>query len=675
MEKKLHTTLLTATRNWFLYLVFIIMASGASAQQSQDPVLLTVSGEEVPLSEFLRIYNKNNLKGEPASREALEEYLELYINFKLKVKEAIDLQMDTIPSFREELAGYRKQLAEPYLTDKVVDDFLLKEAWERMQYDIRASHILVRIPADASPEDTLTAYKKISEIRNRILKGEDFGKLAMEESEDPSARDREASRMHPALKGNRGDLGFFTALDMVYPFETAAYNTKLGEVSPIVKTDYGYHIIKITARQPAMGRVRVAHIFGRFPQDPSEGDSLDAYKKIQEAYSKLLTGASFDSIVELYSDDKGSAKKGGQLSWFGSNRMVPEFIVAVSALKEIDQISEPVRTEYGWHIIKMLERQPIGSLQEEELSLRKRIQKDARAERSKTSFVKKVKEQYGFKEYPTVLEPFTSVVTDSIFLKQWDPALAKGLNGILFVLGESTYTQKHFTQYLDETQRNRTPMPIKDYVKSMYEDFVAAKCIEYKDNRLEKEFEDFRALMQEYHDGILLFELTDNKVWSKAIRDTSGLEVFFASHRSDYMWGERLDATIYKVKDPSLEGKILKKAATALKKDQSHQFAMAKILKKNPGAVSADRHKYSRGDHAFIDGVEWKNGLTAVKDFQGERTFATIHQVLPPEPKRIEECRGLVTADYQNFLEKEWIRELRNKYPVHVNPQAFSHIK
>ncbi len=672
MTRKLRIVPVLAQLTWIWYVVLMLLLTQTYAQQKQDPMLLSVAGEEVPLSEFLRIYNKNNIKGEPASLQALEEYLELYINFKLKVREALDLKMDTVKSFQEELAGYRKQLAEPYLTDREVDEFLVQEAWDRLQYDLRASHILLRLLPDATPQDTLIAYNKALELRKRILKGEDFGALAMEASEDPSARDREASRMHPFLKGNRGDLGYFTALDMVYPFETAAYNTRPGDVSMPVRTDYGYHLIKITDRQPAMGRVRVAHIFARFPQDPSEGDSLDARRKIDEAYQKILAGAAFDSIVEQYSDDKGSAKKGGQLSWFGSNRMVPEFISAVSQLHEIDQISPPVKTDYGWHIIRMLERQPVGTFQEEEPGLRKRIMKDTRAERSKASFVQKVQKQYGFKEFPAALEPYYSLVTDSIFFRSWDPSVASHLNGILFVLGESNVTQTDFTNYLNETQRNRTAMPLKQYVKEMYDEFVVAKCTAYKDARLEKEHTDFRLLMQEYHDGILLFELTDNKVWTKAIRDTAGLESYYSQHKNDYMWGDRVDVTIYKFKDQKLEKSVRSAAARALKKGQSHEVALAKILKKYPQAVTADRKKFSRGDDAWIDGLPWQPGLSPTRDNQGTFAIAAVHQFLPPEPKKLEECRGLVTADYQNFLEKEWIRELRSRYPVKVNKDVLS---
>ncbi len=658
-----------------LSLLFLLPLSSLQAQKEKDPVLLNIAGEETRLSEFLRIFNKNNIHNEPATRQALEEYLELYINFRLKVTEAVELQMDTVEAFTAELKGYRDQLAEPYLTDKKVDDQLVEEAWDRMQEDIRASHILVKLAPDARDKDTLNAYQKIVSLRERILKGEDFGDVAAEASDDQSARDREANRMHPFLKGNRGDLGYFTVFDMVYPFETAAYKTKVGEISMPVRTDYGYHIIKVTARQPAMGRARVAHVFVRFPEIAGEAEMQAAEIKIRQAWDSIQAGHSFESVAEQFSEDKGTAKKGGLLSWFGPNRMVPSFIEAVNSLKEIGDISEPVMTDYGWHIIKLAEKQPIGSFQEEEANIRKRIGRDSRSNLSRESFVTGVKKQYGFSENLKALEDFYSVVNDSIFTRSWKPENARHLNKPLFNLGDKTLSQSDFTAFLDENQRNRTVMPVPEFIRQEYTQFVTEQCIAYKDAKLEKEYPEFRALMQEYHDGILLFELTEKRVWNRASQDTAGLESFFNEKRKDYMWGERLHYKLFRSADHKALEKARKMALKAFKKGQPLEDIPGKINKGEAGLLSMETMKYEKGHPNLPATLGWERGITEILTDGDTHLFYAVHGKVQPEPKALQECRGLVTADYQTYLEKEWLKELRKRYPVQVFPEVLDQVK
>lgn len=658
-----------------LSILLLVPVLHIQAQEEKDPVLLNIAGEETRLSEFLRIFNKNNIHNEPASRQALEEYLELYINFRLKVAEAVALKMDTVTAFTTELEGYRDQLAEPYLTDKKVDDQLVQEAWQRMQEDIRASHILVKLAPEAQGKDTLNAYQKITSLRNRILQGEDFGAVAAEASDDQSARDREANQMHPFLKGNRGDLGYFTAFDMVYPFETAAYNTKAGEISMPVRTDYGYHIIKVTARQPAMGRARVAHIFVRFPEMAGEAEMQAAEIKIRQAWDSIQAGQTFESVAEQFSEDKGTAKKGGLLSWFGPNRMVPSFIEAVNTLKEIGEISEPVMTDYGWHIIKLADKQPVGSFQDEEANIRKRIGRDSRSNLSRESFVQKVKQQYGFSENLKALSEFNAVVNDSIFTRTWNPERAAHLNKPLFTLGEKTFMQSDFTAFLDQNQRNRSTMPIQEFIRQEYDQYVAEECIAYKDAHLEKEYPEFKALMQEYHDGILLFELTEKKVWNRASQDTAGLEAFFNDRRKDYMWGERLHYSLFRSTDIKALEKARKMALKAFKKGQGLEDIPGKINKGEASLLSMETMKYEKGHPNLPATLGWEPGITEIQPDGDTHTFYAVHGKAAPEPKALQECRGLVTADYQTYLEKEWLKDLRNSYPVQVFPEVLDQVK
>lgn len=654
----------------FIILVLSVFFCGMANAQVNDEVLLTVAGEKITKTEFLNVYKKNNIKGDLMDKKSLDEYLNLYINFKLKVKEAEELKLDTFTSFKSELAGYRKQLAQPYLTDKQVDDDLLKEAYDRLQWDIRASHILIKVNKDATPEDTLAAYKKVLKIRERLLKGEDFATVAKETSDDPSARDREEPDSKSIFKGNGGDLGYFSVLDMIYPFENGAYNTKVGQVSQPVHTDYGYHLIKVVNRKPAMGRAVVAHIFIEVPKD-AKPENLAAYKtKIDEAYGKLKSGETFENVVKEYSDDKGSAAKGGVLQGFGVNRMVPEFIEAVAKLN-LNEYSGPVQTVYGWHIIKLIERTPVKSFDEEKTQLKARIIKDSRANKSKESVINRIMGEYGFKELPGVVNDFYAVVDSSIYDGKWEPAKAANLNKPMFTIGDKTITQQDFAKFLGTKQGRRIKMKITDFVNNRYDEFIDESCLQYEDSKLEQKYPEFKALMKEYRDGIMLFELTDKKVWSKAIQDTTGLAAFHENNKNKYMWDERLDASVFTCSNLATAKSARKLVKNYINGKITEMDIYKKINVDTVPTLKIEHKKYSRKDNPVIDQIKWEKGVTEDISKDNKVIFVVVHNLVAPEPKLLKEAKGLITADYQNYLEEEWIKQLRSKYSYEVNQGVF----
>ena len=474
-------------KNIFVLFALIFSLLKVNAQKVDDPILLNVAGENITKSEFLKVYQKNNIKDQPIDRKALEEYLELYINFKLKVKEAENLGLDTVKTFISELNGYRSQLAQPYLVDKDVTDKLIKEAYDRMQYDIRASHILIKVDRNASPADTLAAYQKIMKLRERIIAGERFEKVAAEASDDPSAKDMPATNDRPAYKGNGGDLGYFTAFDMIYSFETGAYNTKVGEVSQPIRSDYGYHLIKVTDKKKAMGRVQVAHILIMYPSKATDDDKAKAKAKAFEVMQKIKNGNNFDDLVKEYSDDKASASKGGVLPEFGVNRMIPEFVIAISQMNKPGDISEPIESKYGWHILKLIEKKGIKPLEELQSDIKQKIQKDDRSNLSKESFLAKVKKKYNFTENPKTIKDFYKVVTDSIFNNAWKAEEAKNLNAVMFTIGNKVFTQKDFAEFLAAKQERLTPMDIQVFVNNRYKEWLEWNLFQYADSKLEDE--------------------------------------------------------------------------------------------------------------------------------------------------------------------------------------------
>lgn len=651
--------------------LFFLSFSTLLHAQDKDPVVLSVAGEDITRSEFLNVYQKNNVNGEAIDQKSLEEYMELYINFRLKVKEAEALGLDTVQAFKDELAGYRKQLAQPYLIDEDMNRALLNEAYERKKIDIRASHILIRVDRNAPAEDTLDAYKRTMAIRKRLVKGEDFGKLAEELSDDLSARDRTSEGRK--FEGNKGDLGYFTVFDMVYPFETGAYNTPKGEISMPVRSDFGYHLIKVTDNKTALGRVQVAHILLKIAPGSTAADSAAMKEKAMDIYNRAKSGEKFAELADKFSDDKSTSSKGGILPWFGANKMIPEFIKEISDLKNIDDITLPFVSSFGWHIVKLLDRKEIGSFQDNLTDMKQSLTRNDRAKKSEEALIKRIKSEYKFSENKKSKEDFYKVVTDTVFVGGWKAKQAVDLDKTIFTIGRRSFSQQEFAQYIEENQRKRNPEDIRQFVNGMYKNFLNERLLDFEDTQLEYKYPEFKALVKEYRDGILLFELTDQKIWSKAVKDTLGLADFYKTHKNNYMWDNRVDATLYTLN--SADKGIVADLRKSLKKGISDIELLEQINTDTTTLLTTDRRKFAKEDNAYVDAVEWKKGISKDIIEDGKTHIIFIHEVVAPEPKKLDEARGLITADYQNFLEDRWIKELRKKYPYQVNKEVLSSIK
>jgi peptidyl-prolyl cis-trans isomerase SurA len=658
--------------SFFVFSIIISISVPLQAQVKDNDVLLTIGGKPITVGEFMAVYQKNDMKkGDPIDAKKLEDYMTLYINFKLKVHEAEELGLDTVSSFVTELNGYRDQLAKPYFIDQPTIDRLVREAYNREQFDLRARHIFVKLSPDASPKDTIEAWKKIDLLRQRVIKGEAFDNVAYEASEDPSARDREANQQHPFLRGNRGDLGYFTVFDFVYSFENGAYSTEPGKISPIIRTEYGYHLINVTSKKAALGKATTAHIFMSIPKNAKHADSVLVSQKIDSVYQKLKNGAKWDDMVKQYSDDKGSASKGGILPKFGVNRMVPEFIDAIYTITKEGEFSAPVQTPYGWHIIRLIERKRPGTFDEEKADLKQKVLKDSRADLAKQTTQEQIKKEGNFVEMTNALKDFYSVVNDSIFEGKWNVNLAHSLSKPLFQIGNFHFTQKDFANYLAKNQHKTEKQKINIYVDKAYKDFVNENLIIFENSRLELKYPDFKNLMTEYRDGILLFDLTDQKVWSKATKDTAGLKEFYENNKKNYMWDERLDASIYTIRNPKLVQKVRNFIQSGLDDDA----LLKEINTDTTKNLKIESGKFSKKENKYIDAVTWAPGLSNDLPANPGVVIVNVKKLLPSEIKTMNEARGLITNDYQNYLEKIWVESLRNKYTVKVNKDILSRIK
>lgn len=654
-------------------LVFLLIASlffSLFVSGQNDPVLLTIGGEKITKSEFLAVYNKNNVKEEPLTEKNVNDYMELFINYKLKVKEAEALGLDTSSAFKNELAGYRKQLAQPYLSNREVTDQLLQEAYDRSLWDLRASHILIRVSPNASPADTLAAYKKAMDIRKKIAGGASFEDIAVRYSEDESAKDRIGKDGKSTIKGNKGDLGFFSVLNLYYEFETTAYNLKVGELSMPVRTPLGYHIIKVTDRRPALGKVQAAHILVRVSD--SNPDSSKA--RIDEAYSKILAGANFEDIAKEYSDDKGSAAKGGVLPWFGSFRISPDFVLPLYNMNT-GETTKPILTEYGWHIIKLLDRKPIGTFEESKSDLKMRIGKDKRSFIARDKLVARLKDEYHFTYDEKVLKEIIPLLTDSIYSASWQVPESASLQKTLCTIADEKFSLGDFATYL---QKKQSQIKKEDdrftFVKFVFNQFSEDKIVEYENGQLEDKYPEFKALMKEYRDGILLFDLMDKNVWSKAVKDTSGLEAFYETIKTNYQYGPRAEACLFSCTNAETSGKLQKLLKKAPKKGYTPEIIAKMLNTDSIPVVSYQVIKVEKGANALVDQTLWQKNQYSVYNQDNQTVTVWILSTLNPEPKPLQEVKGLVTAEYQNYLEQEWVKALRSKYSFKINEDVLKSI-
>jgi peptidyl-prolyl cis-trans isomerase SurA len=646
--------------------MLIAAAFTAAPVKAQEEAVLTVGEESVSLADFEHIFLKNN-RDSVITEAALDEYMELFINFKLKVQAAEAIGMDTVETFQKELAGYRTQLARPYLTNNELLDELVRQAWERKQEEVRARHILVSCSAQANPADTLKAWKRANAMRTRILSGEDFEAVALSKagSDDPSVRD------------NGGDLGWFSAFQMVYPFEEAAYNTAVGDLSPIVRTRYGYHFLEVTGRRDARGEIRAAHIMIRTKEGADDATLKAAEERINSITDLLSNGIPWEELALKMSEDASTASKGGELPWFGTGKMVEEFENAAFGLTEDGQISAPFKTSYGWHIVKRLEYRAPASFEASKRELQKKVSRDSRSELTRASFLENLKTEYNYTSNATAIKSLKRIAAkqDSAFFPGHPLAIvpSKTASATLLTIGDESATVADFVDYLNIVKIRNAEAGANTVIDEQLTSWSDKLLLDYEDARLESKHDDFRLLMEEYHDGILLFELTDEKVWSKAVKDTAGLEAYHAAHVGDFMWGTRAEVDIFTCADE----KTVKAARKAVKKGKDLVAFQRDYNTENGNSITLTSGRFSEGDNTWGDKVLADAAAGALTDkapvfatYEGggvETVLVHVGAVRLPEPKTLAEARGQVIAAYQDHLETEWIEALRAGTTVEVN--------
>lgn len=636
----------------------------AFAQQTKKEVLFSIDDKPYYTDEFSRVYNKNIDLVKDESQKDLDKYLELFIGYKLKINKANKLGLQYNSKYISELNSYRTQLSKNYTSDTKVTKALIDEGYARLLKEVRASHILITVDENAAPADTLKAYNQAVDIRKKIIAGENFETAAQKYSQDPSAKE------------NKGDLGYFTAFRMVYPFESAAYKTKVGEVSMPVRTKFGYHLVKVKDIRDNKGEVTVAHIMILKPtvttDSPSEVDKPK--KTIEEIYAKLKQGENFEALANQFSEDKNSAPRGGVLPRFAAGQLSSEEFENISfGLENVGDYSKPFESQFGWHIVKLIEKHPIKSQSEMERELDTKIRKDDRSRLITNSLTEKLRKKYKVTTDAKTLAKVKSVVNDAFYQEKWTlPTDLKDFNIELLKIENKSIRAVPFLRELESQQKSKYQIkPIGKLIDNLYSKFVDSQLNLYYNENLENEFPDFANVVEEYRDGLLLFDLMEKEIWNKAKQDSLGLKNYYDANKTKYQWKKRGDVLIAS----STKEDVVKQARKMIKSGLTAEAIKEKFNKNGIVDIMIKQEFFEEGSENFPKGLELKEGLSDVYKDKEHYFVNNVLKVLPAGNKTLDEARGRVINDYQQYLEDNWVSELKKEFKVSVNQDVFTRLK
>jgi len=733
----------------YILFIFILFSSCSVFNKSEisEADLFSINGEPILADEFEYVYEKNNFNNDSVYlAKDVENYFQLFVNFKLKVAEAKALGLDTTKTFIDEYTSYKDQLIRPYLSEVKEQERLVLEAYDRMNYEVDASHILVTVGPDATPKDTLAAYQSILEVYEKAQAGEDFNELALTYSQDPSA------------KSNMGRLGYFTAFQMVFPFEEAAYTTAVDSISNIIRSRFGYHILKVNDKRPYSGKVKISHIM--LTIGANQSDTLATRNKIFEIHDQIEGGVDWDDLCQRYSQDQRTKNSGGTLPFISLGQINDEAFETVAfGLQATGEISDPVRSRYGWHIIRLEEKMGLQSFEEMKSEIEAKVAKDERSMTSKAAAISNLKKQNEFIENEDVKNQLIQTADSTIIAGEWVGELDQSvLIDTLFFIDGRPYLVSSLSEHVLATQSQQTSLSPADYMTTLINDFIDQKLLEYEEQKLIETNRDFRLLLKEYYEGILLFEIMNQKVWQKAIEDTLGLRSFFKDHQESYYWGKRaaaailtspnrttiesvksaLSDTTFQLREETIDIEQSKDNLSYLALDtlisifdryddswivinpnsitlESEVFSKVVRHFKNMGVPESDiiiqernrdaeniititlnssskksleylynqesglnlqvtEQLFEKGENQSLDSLTWEEGIY---DVSKDETYilVAIDQLLEEQPKKLKDVKGLVISDYQNYLEKNWVAELRSSNAISINYKTLENIK
>ena len=624
----------------------------SNAQVSENDAILTISDQVVLANEFVRVYNKNLNLVQDASQKDLDSYLELFINYKLKLVEAKKLDYDKDPTYLKEFKSYKNQLTDAYLTDKKVTDALVREAYERTNNEVKAQHILILV--DEVETDTLEAYSKIEKLRERLI-NEDFESLKKE--------------LHNGKSVFVEDLGYFSAFKMVYNFESAAYSTKVGEVSSPFRTRFGFHVVKVLEKRKSKGQVEVAHIMITNKQKDS---TLVPKDRIQELHRLLLQGEDFSELAKQFSDDKSSSSLGGKLKPFKSGQINSEIFENIAfGLTKNENISQPIQTKFGWHILKFIDRKSVESFESLKPELETQVGKDSRSQLVKAKMLEQLLVDYQLSKQNPNISNIESNLSFNSTQNVWEFSDNFDTTQPFLTIQNKTYGSQDFLEYLNKNQRAvKENWPTNVIVKKQYASFLEQSVFQYKRDNLENENQEFAHIINEYREGLLLFELMQDKIWDGAKNDSIGLQNFYDENKPNYVWPDRIEGSVAR----SSDSKYIKKVLKYWKNNRTNQ-EIDEALNTSQQNVIFSNGELEIGHSALPPSFEFKAGLSKVIKENANYYVVNVTELKPSTQKTFEEAKGQLISDYQTELELKWIQELRSKYTFKVNQDVLSKVK
>ena len=623
--------------------------------QNDSGVLFTIDDTEVSVDEFLYIFNKNNPEGFQADVQDARDYLDMYVNFKLKVHRAREIELDTLPSLREELEGYRRQLSKSFLMNQEVMKRLVGELFERKQYDINVSHLLVEVEAGADDSTARVAYEEANRLREKLLEAESFSEVARAHSDDPSAQQ------------NGGNIGYLTAPlpEGFYEFETGVYNTEVGEYSEPVRSNMGYHIIRVNDRRTARGEVELAHILIRFATDEDSGPTPE--EKVETVMEELESGKSFREVAQRHSEDAATANRGGYIGFAGINMFERSFEDAAFSIQEDGEYTGPVETRVGYHIIQRISKRPLDNFDKMKPLLEQQLEDSDRKEIAMQELIERIKEDAEYVQNEELLSNFTATLDEDFFSYRW--RVPEDLeDDVLFTIGGKEYKLSEFAENLRRNTRMRLRMSREtdlDYaVTKLYEEFSGDAAISYQESILEETYPEFRALMREYEEGILLFELTRRKVWDRASEDEEGLRQFYEENAHRYMTRETAEVVTYSIENANQRRS---ERMYSYAEDNDHSSVVSRFDGRRGMEVTTQIDTLD--ERSMPDQLEMSVGSKTELTPTGEETFtfSRVESIIPPRQRKLEEARGFIIADYQDKLEEEWMKDLKEKYTIEID--------
>ena len=619
----------------------------ASASKNADPVLMTINGKDVRQSEFEYLYHKNNLQ--QLAPQSIDEYIEMFIVYKLKVADAEAAGLHQTDAFTKEFNGYCAELSRPYLRDSIVEKRLIEEAYARMATSRKVSHIM--LPLGSTYDEKEANRMKIDSIRTAIVNGSaDFGEMAVRYSSDRSAR------------VNNGSMGYINVNSYPYPFEKTAWETPVGEISPVIEdAPFGFHIIRVEDQRPNPGKVEARHIL-KLTNGLSEEEGAAKKAQIDSIYNLLANGGDFDAIARAESEDPGSAANGGRLGWFGPGEMVKEFEDAAFGLKD-GGISAPFKTAYGYHIVQTLAHRGIGTLAEESERIKAAISRDMRSVMPETERMAQLKAELGVKIDSTGLMQARSRMTGDSPAEQLRSLQAD--NSLIATVGKRVISIGDVINYIPSNVLEGANDAFT-VLNSGLENKINETVVEETRKNLAENNSEYRNLTNEYRDGILLFEISNRNVWERSASDTEGLQKFFSANRAKYTWDKpHYKGYVIFATNDSIAGEAQKYLAA----NQVENDSLVSVMRANYGRnIKIEKVVTGKGENAIVDNVAF-NGERPEAPGRWTAWFGYAGRVIDT-PEEANDVRGAVASDYQQQLESEWIKALRKKYKVKLNKKA-----